>query len=740
MSVAPLRLALATALLLAAAAALAASGASAFSTPGGTGQITFDTLAAPPSVMVKLSASPPVFQVNETLVVSAGDTLYVPAGVEVRFVNGSQLTVLGGLQVAGTAAAPVRFGVVPDAGSMVVAWDGVSWSGTGTFLVEHAVFNDTLDITIENASTATVRFVAYQGRLFIDNASAVRLENITMTMTPTDVGRPSLWIENSHSVEVRGADLEGGSGWGGVGVRVENSADVNLTDLVVRNDNANLVGLDLLFCERVTASGYTFMQGKTGGDPNQALGVQDSTAVWVDRLQMPHLGQSGLGAIYGVRSNATIANSTFAPGTALGVWQYQGTLVSLNTTRLPVAPSAGATVVEYELVQVVARWTAGGNVAQGLATITNASWNVSGPVLLGATPWLWALREVNVSGALNTSAAYRASVSCNCTGGEAWLNLTDGWGVSVVVFVGDPAAPVAVARAPTARTGNPVTLDGSASFDNAAIAAYSWSAVGSVNVTGLPCAQAVCDVVFAEPGNVTLQLRVTDTSGNTASASLGMTVLDATPPHVEIVSVSPPRPGQGEPFTVEAQATDNDPAFLPQVAWFVDGVPTAADTLTTTLRIDAIGVHTLRVVVRDDAGGTAQATVQVEVRDSTAPDVAVWTTPVGLVAPATVDLNGSVATDNVAVAAWHWRVVGPGTDYNVTGVRPRATFPAPGSYNITLTVEDAEGNRASRTFALDVAAKATAQDTSIVLLVALAALGAAAAGGAVLLVRPRQGQ
>jgi PKD repeat protein len=735
-----LRLIFAAAMLFVTGAALSASSASAFSTPGGSGQVTLDSLGAPPSVMVKLSASPPVFQLNETLVVSVGDLLYIGAGVEVRFVNGSQLTVLGSLQVAGTAAAPVLMGVVQDGGSMALSWDGVYWSGTGTFLVEHAVFNDTLDLAVQNASSATLRSVSYQGRLFIDNASGVLLEDITMTMTPTDVGRPSLWIENAHDVEVRGADLEGGSGWGGVAVRIENSANVSLFDLVVRDDNANLVGLDILFCRAVTVSGYTFMQGKTAGDPNQALGVADSTGVWVERLAMPHLGQSGLGAIYGVRSNATIANSTFAAGTAPGVWQFPGTLLSLNTTRLPVSPSAGAVVVEYELVRVEARWTAGGNVALGSATLTNDSWNVSGPIVAGATAWLWALREVNASGALSFSAAYHATVSCNCSGGQGWLNLTDGWGVSLVVFVGDLAAPVPLLQASLARTGSPVTLDGSSSFDNAAIAAYSWSAVGSVNATGLPCAQAVCEVVFAEPGNFTLQLRVTDTSGNVGSASIGVPVLDATAPLVEIVSVSSPRPGQGEPFTVVAQATDNDPAFLPQVAWFIDGAPAAADTLSATLRIDAIGVHTLRVVVRDDAGGSSEASVQVEVRDSTSPEVAVWQVPAGLVAPATVELNGSVATDNVGVAAWRWRVVGPGTDYNVTGRSPRATFPAAGTYNVTLTVEDAEGNHASRTFAIEVAATPSPREQSLPQLVALAALGAALAGGAVLLVRKRQGK
>jgi len=720
------------------AAALAPS-AFAFATPGGTGDLTLDTLGAPPTVVWKVSALPLAYQLNETLVVSVGDTLRIPAGASIAFWNGTELRVLGGLEVQGTPTAPVSMGVVPDSGGMAVSWGGILAFGAAVFAIQGAVLTDSVDLMFANGTGAMILDVSYEGRLFFDNASDIAVENVTMDLTPTDVGRVALWVENSRNVTVVRADLRGGTGWGGAAVILENSQDVTVVSLTVRDDNQNLVGLQVILSRRVRVDGYTFTQGPTGGDPNQALDLRDSDGVWVERLDMTHVGQSGLGAIYGVRSNATIANSTFAPGISQGVWQFAGTLTGLNATRLPVRPEAGATVREFELAKVEARWTASGKVRAGNATLENESWAVSAPISGGETPWLWLLREVNASGNVSRSEGYTAQVTCNCTGASAAFTLSDEWGVLVVVFVGDALAPVAVPALSGggARTGQPVNLDGSASIDNAAVAAYAWAVVGAANATGLPCATALCAVTFNEPGNFTVELTVTDTGGNTDRRRLTVSVADATAPRVEVVGRSVDRPGEGEPFQVQATAEDNDPAFLPEVYWYVDGAEVAGGTLSPTLIIQGIGRHTLRVVVMDDAGNEAEAQFQVEVRDSTAPQVGVWTPPAGLVAPVTLQLKGSVASDNVAVTSWRWLVSGPGALYNLTGELPNATFPSPGTYNITLAVEDAEGNRASRTFEVAIAGSSGVDEgLPVGLIVGLSAVGAVAVAAVAL--RPKR--
>ena len=731
---------LAAAGLLFVALAATALGAQAFSTPGASGNLTLDSMGAPPSALWKVSATPPVYQVNETLIISAGDVLVIPAGVQLNFTNTTELIVLGGLVVQGTASAPVVMGVVPDTMSMAVAWGGIRAQGAFPVVIDNAVLRDSIDFLISNSSGPRLTNVTYQGRLMFDNVSGATAAGILMTIAPTDVGRIGLWVENSDLVTVAGADLQGGTGWGGSAVLIEDSTDIVVSDLTVRDDNANLVGVQVIASTRVTISNYTFTQGPMGGDPNQALDFRDADAVVVDRLVMTQVGLSGLGAIYGVRSNATVSNSTFDPTTFEGVWQYPGTLTGVNATRLPVRPQAGATVRDFELIRVAAQWEAGGGVASGVARVENDSWLAQGPIQAGSSGSMWALRSSNLSGALTLTESYRVSVTCNCTGGEAFVNLTDAWGLTVVVFVGDNAPPVVSATATAGRTGEPVFLNASASTDNAGVAAYMWTAVGGSGVSGLPCAQARCEAVFDAPGNFTVQVNVTDTAGQQAFARLTVAVLDVTPPRLTWVSTGPPRPGQGEPFQAVVAALDNDPAFLPQVQWYVDGARIPGDTLTVTLSLDTLGGHNVSVIVRDDGGNQASAYFIVEVRDVEPPRVGLWVTPTGLVAPASLQLNGSVATDNVRVTAWKWRVVGPGTDYNQTGPSPNATFPAAGAYNVTLTVEDGEGNKASRTFEVAVAAPPVVGGDGGWQLVLLVVAGGAAAVAlaAVILRRPRE--
>jgi hypothetical protein len=155
------------------------------------------------------------------------------------------------------------------------------------------------------------------------------------------------------------------------------------------------------------------------------------------------------------------------------------------------------------------------------------------------------------------------------------------------------------------------------------------------------------------------------------------------------------------------------------------------------VQVDAIGNHTVRLVVADDAGNAAEVNTTFAVRDSRPPVISDLRLNTTDAAPVTLTLDGGAASDNVAVKTWKWRVVGPGTDYNLTGQTPNATFPAPGVYNITLTAEDAEGNRATHTFSVTIpAAPAPPNEVGLPLLLLV---GLAAASGVIvasLLLRP----
>jgi hypothetical protein len=731
----PLSLGGAAAIVAALALWLLPAMAGAYTTPGSSGLITFASIDASTSQVEKVSDAPLTYRVYDNLTIAVGDTLLVSAGTEVEFQNHTQLLVLGGLEVRGTSASPVKMRVIPDDAGASVDWLGISADGAGGFTIEHAQFNATIDIALANASAALVRDVYYEGRLIFVNVTGGSLAAIQMRPGPVDVGRVPLWLANCANITVMGANLNAGTGWGGDGVHIEGSTALTFEDLQLWTDNVNLVGFDVAWSADVVVRNYTFGQGPNLGSPNQAVQVTDSDAVWFEHIDVTYVGTPVVGSIYGQNSNATIANSTFPAGLMNGSWGPGGRLVSLNATRLPVRAYNGGQVWEYELVTVEVNWTSGGPVAEGAVHVENASWNVTDTVTGGRTPWMWLLREWNDSVNATVSASYTARAFCNCSGGSVTFAIADEPGTFRRVQVEDTEPPVVVVTVQEIRTGEPTTLDGAESFDNDQVAAFAWT--GTVPyATGIPCSQAVCSVTFFAPGDFTILVTATDPSGNSAEKTVRVTVVDVTNPHVEIQGVDPARPGEGNPFTVSAVASDNDAAFLPGVKWFVDGTQVVGDTLIVTLQIAAIGPHTVEVEVSDDAGNLARANVSVEVHDATPPEVGLWTPPTGLKAGGQVQLNGSVATDNVGVVSWRWRVVGPGTDYNLTGESPTATFPSAGAYNVTLTAKDVEGNEANRTFTVNIEA-IPKPSPGIEVVAAFVALAAAAAGIALWRVRRR---
>lgn len=728
-------------LLLVAAALLAAcflgfvpAAAADYATPGGSGPISFASIDANTTAVTKTSDSPLTYQVTDNLTVSAGDDLVVTAGTAVEFQNGTLLRVFGGLEITGTAAEPVIMRVVPDAGGTQVDWRGILKSGAGTFLIENAWFNATVNITFADGAGAQVRDVLYEGGLVFVNVSGVDVARISSDPGPVDVGQVPLWFTNCTDVAVAGADLTAGTGWGGAGVHVEVSRRMRFDDVVLRTDNVNLVGFNVLASSDVMVQNYTFTQGPNSGNPGRAVEMRDSDRVWFEGITVTHVGTPVLGTIYGDNSNATIANSTFPVGLMAGSWIGNGKLVGVNATRLPVVAQSGGQVWEFELVRIQVNWTSGGAVRTGSAFVENASWNLTGAVAQGTTPWLWLLREWNDSVNASLSTAYTAAVTCNCTGATVPFTIADEPGAVVSVQVEDVAAPDVAVVVAVAKTGTPGTLSATDSTDNDAVAAFSWT--GTVpNVTGLPCSGAVCPVTFFAPGTFTILLTVTDPSGNSALRTVTVSIEDVIAPYPTIVAVAPVRPGQGEPFTVTAAATDNDPGFLPNTLWFLDGVSAGFGGLSFTFSHSTVGLHTVRLEVLDDAGNRGAVNQTVEVRDSTAPVIGPWTAPSGLRPGAQVMLDGTVATDNVGVVSWRWRVVAPGTDYNLTGAHANATSPSAGTYNITLTATDAEGNQANRSFSLTVEAPPATPGFDLVLVAV--ALAVAAGLGAVV-VRSRR--
>ncbi|KAF0192659.1 MAG: type 3a cellulose-binding domain-containing protein, partial [Gammaproteobacteria bacterium] len=138
-------------------------------------------------------------------------------------------------------------------------------------------------------------------------------------------------------------------------------------------------------------------------------------------------------------------------------------------------------------------------------------------------------------------------------------------------------------------------------------------------------------------GEHTVTWSITDTAGNTATVTQKVTVTDTTAPRV------------APPPAVVIEGTDLSTPVDPGIATAVDLVDGAVSPAPDVTGPFAVGEHTIRWSVQDQAGNTGSATQKITVRDTTAP---VITVPGDVITEATnlatpVALGNATATDIV---------------------------------------------------------------------------------------------
>jgi len=114
-----------------------------------------------------------------------------------------------------------------------------------------------------------------------------------------------------------------------------------------------------------------------------------------------------------------------------------------------------------------------------------------------------------------------------------------------------------------------------------------------------------------------------------------------------------------------------------------------------------VGVYEFVLTVVDDAGNSASDTLTVRVRDST-PPVADAGEDRTVDEGSTVRLDATGSSDNVGVEVYRWTFQYGGREVELDGPEARFDFDRPGTYAVTLTVADAEGNWATDTMTVEV--------------------------------------
>ncbi|HQY47285.1 MAG TPA: hypothetical protein PLE38_10055, partial [Usitatibacteraceae bacterium] len=238
----------------------------------------------------------------------------------------------------------------------------------------------------------------------------------------------------------------------------------------------------------------------------------------------------------------------------------------------------------------------------------------------------------------------------------------------VTVITPDTTPPTAVITAPaTGRIGVGVALDGSASFDTQGrVVRYAWSPVSmpagstafpSPVVTATPALSFTPDRL----GHYTVQLVVTDDSGNQSAPALASIVVADTEAPAAVLD-APAQGVAGQPLALSAsRSTDAGGGRIVQFAWSAIERPAgstafASPVVTTdpsfSFTPEKGGTWRLQLVATDDSGNaSAPALAQVTViTPDTTPPTAVVTAPamgrlgvaVALDASASSDVGGRI--------------------------------------------------------------------------------------------------
>ncbi len=209
---------------------------------------------------------------------------------------------------------------------------------------------------------------------------------------------------------------------------------------------------------------------------------------------------------------------------------------------------------------------------------------------------------------------------------------------------------------------------------------------------------AIVNHPYSRPGTFTVTLTATSDSGSTGTSSRTVTVSAALAPQAANFTFSPTAPAINQDVVFMATAAPGVTTFL----WdFGDG--SAASGATPTHRFTRAGTFTVTLRVANDIGQSATTSRPVTVSGNLpAGSVSFTYSPTTPGVSDTVFFNASTST--VVNATYRWDF-GDGT--TAGGVTTTHQYPRPGTYAITLTVQNDLGQSASASRTITVSSTST---------------------------------
>ena len=206
--------------------------------------------------------------------------------------------------------------------------------------------------------------------------------------------------------------------------------------------------------------------------------------------------------------------------------------------------------------------------------------------------------------------------------------------------------------------------------------------------------------IFHEIGNYSVQLIITDTAGNRGFDFITIFVRDISKPIPDAGSDRTINQHQGCLFN-GSNSTDNDGINSWIWTLYYNRSINLMNGPIPSFVFHDVGVYLITLNVTDYSGNWATDVIIITVKDITSPtakagpDIFINQGQVAI-------FNGTYCTDNVEISYWNWSLLYGGSRILLYGSSSSFQFWIVGTYNITLTVYDAEGNHATDAFTINV--------------------------------------
>lgn len=183
---------------------------------------------------------------------------------------------------------------------------------------------------------------------------------------------------------------------------------------------------------------------------------------------------------------------------------------------------------------------------------------------------------------------------------------------TATIEVSDTTPPTPHIDAPaTARTGESVPISGEDSSDNGQIASYDWAFGDGTTGSG-----ASVEHAYESAGTYTVELTVTDESGNEATETAQIEVSDGGADPVARID-APSSAETGETVTLSGENSSDD-GTIQSYDWDLGDGSSATDS-TPSHSYESAGTYTITLTVTDDGGNQDTATTDITV-ESTSDD------------------------------------------------------------------------------------------------------------------------